>query len=393
MSTAQDLPVPEGDRWSGPTLRLVTPAPLDFDGAVRRLRPRLHRFAVRRLGDRHEAEELVQEALLRAYTHRAQLRTEDDLAAWATVVTGRLVIDRLRVRGRSTPVADVPEPSRLGRDTADVVVARDEARLALDSLDAMPSRQAALLWAREVEGHSYEVLCARFSMSEPAVRSVLTRARKALRKEYAARGGTLPVGGLAVLAPWLAGLTWADKLRRATGRLSAPAALSAVAITALGGLLLSPFGISGGPGQSTFSPTRAVVTSTTDGTLVAHERPVVGLPATPATSQAAPERGGPGSITHRLIRSTPCLQGGTTSPRRSRLNDPGLPGNPVAGPATCAASAGTPGSTIYLDQPLPTNPTGVTYLGVTSDKVTCTQVPNNPLAKCVSDPAQQGATP
>src|SRR5438128_11580930 len=92
-----------------PHLRLVPDVPLDFDDAVRRLSPRLQRYATRRLGDVHEAEELVQEALLRAYKNRAALLTEDDVAAWTTVVVGRLVIDRLRVRGRSVNVAEVPE--------------------------------------------------------------------------------------------------------------------------------------------------------------------------------------------------------------------------------------------------------------------------------------------
>ena len=265
MSTAQDLPLPYGEPQvlppSAPALRLVPTQPLDFDDAVRRVRPRLHRYAIRRLGDAHEAEELVQEALLRAYSHREQLLTEEDLSAWTTVVTGRLVIDRLRVRGRSTSVADVPETSRVGRDTADVVVARDEARTALDALDAMPARQASLLWAREVEGLSYEELCERFGMTEPAVRSILTRARKALRKEYELRGGTLPVGGLAVLAPWITGLSWAGKLRSAVGRLTAPAALATIGVTTLGGLILSPFGGSLVPGTTTFKPAQAVVST------------------------------------------------------------------------------------------------------------------------------------
>src|SRR5205814_9001463 len=116
----------------------------------------LHRDAVRRLHDPHEAEEVVQEALLRAFQHRDKLVTEDDLMAWLTVVTRRLVVDRLRVRNRSTPVAELPHSGRAGRDTADVVVARDEARIALDALEAMPSRQASVLWAREVEGLSYD---------------------------------------------------------------------------------------------------------------------------------------------------------------------------------------------------------------------------------------------
>lgn len=262
MSTAHDLPYAYAYAEPAPAvpaLRLVPAQPLDFDDAVRRVRPRLHRYAIRRLGDVHEAEELVQEALLRAYSHREQLLTEEDLSAWTTVVTGRLVIDRLRVRGRSTNYADVPETGRLGRDTADIVVGRDEARTALDALDAMPPRQAALLWAREVEGQSYDELCTRFGMTEPAVRSVLTRARKALRKEYETRGGTLPVGGLAVLAPWITGMSWAGKLRSAVGRLTAPAALATVGITALGGLIVSPFGGSFGDRPSTFSPGTAEV--------------------------------------------------------------------------------------------------------------------------------------
>lgn len=328
MSTAHDLPGLYGEPLGAPAvvppaLRLV-PAPLpeqrlDFDDAVRRLRPRLHRYAIRRLGDAHEAEELVQEALLRAYTHREQLHTEEDLAAWTTVVTGRLVIDRLRVRGRSTSMADVPEGSRVGRDTAEVVVARDEARTALDALDAMPVRQAALLWAREVEGKSYEELCQQFAMTEPAVRSVLTRARKALRREYELRGGTVPVGGLAVLAPWAAGLTWADKLRRAAHRLTAPAVLGAAGIAALGGLVLSPFGADHRPSTATFTPAQAVVASPVGSATGAAAAPVgtaagaargAAAPAgrLPATA-AAPGRPAPlSSAVHQLTAPIGCHQ-------------------------------------------------------------------------------------
>src|SRR4051795_11854148 len=157
MTTAPDLPVP---RLASPPPSAVAPAPrtplsvvpvpdaaddvVDFEEALRRAAPRLQRYAVRRLLDPHEAEEVVQEALLRAFQHKDSLRTQDDLMAWLTVVTGRLVIDRLRVRGRMTPVAELPAGSRAARDTADVVVARDDARIALDALEAMPSRQASV---------------------------------------------------------------------------------------------------------------------------------------------------------------------------------------------------------------------------------------------------------
>jgi RNA polymerase sigma-70 factor (ECF subfamily) len=230
MTTAPDLPlsalpaVPAQGDERPPLLLVPAPAPrsapssageeiVDFEDALRSAGPRLIRYATRRLQDPHEAEEVVQEALLRAFQHRGALATEDDLMAWLTVVTGRLVIDRLRVRGRTTPVAELPAGSRTGRDTADVVVARDEARIALDALEAMPSRQASVLWAREVEGLSYDEISERYGLSEPTVRSLLHRARRTLRREYAARGGTLPSLGLVALAPWLRGLHWANRLR------------------------------------------------------------------------------------------------------------------------------------------------------------------------------------
>jgi RNA polymerase sigma-70 factor, ECF subfamily len=226
MTTAPDLPmavpsvaVPAQTEDARPQLALVQQAPapdteiVDFDEALRAATPRLVRYATRRLGDPHEAEEVVQEALLRAFQHRAVLATEDDLMAWLTVVTGRLVIDRLRVRGRTTPVAELPAGARTSRDTADVVVARDEARLALDALEAMPSRQASVLWAREVEGLRYDEIGVRYGLSEPTVRSLLHRARRTLRREYSMRGGTFPAVGLVALAPWMRGLHVAGRVR------------------------------------------------------------------------------------------------------------------------------------------------------------------------------------
>ncbi|MCW2598347.1 MAG: sigma-70 family polymerase sigma factor [Frankiales bacterium] len=413
MSTAQDLPVgevarPYGAPVAGPALRLVPAEPLDFDDAVRRVRPRLQRYAVRRLGDPHEAEELVQEALLRAYTHREQLLTEDDLSAWTTVVTGRLVIDRLRVRGRSVLVADVPEGSRVGRDTADLVVARDEARTALDVLDAMPPRQAALLWAREVEGRSYDDLCDRFAMTEPAVRSVLTRARKALRKEYAVRGGTLPLGGLAVLAPWATALGCAGRLRRVAARLTTPAALGAVGITALTCLVLSPFDAPSAPSGTTYSPSDAVVTTPARQPAAAarHVRP-----APPHVTQSRVEAARrPAAEPSRRARQTilpgqdVCLATTTQDNRSRYLSLGGISLSPRKGPAAepskngvgsshCATSTAVPANALYPGIELPANPTGIRGLSIVSSDLACSPIPNQPLIACGPETNPAGSTP
>jgi len=353
----------------GPHLRLVPTAPLDFDAAVRRITPRLQRYARRRLDDAHEAEELVQEALLRAYRHTDQLQTEDELAAWCTVVTGRLVIDRLRVRGRSTSVAEVPEGTRVSRDTAEVVVARDEARTALDALDAMPPRQAAVLWAREVEGLSYDEIGRRFAMTEPAVRSILTRARTSLRKEYASRGGTLPVAGLAALAPWIGGLRWADRLRAAAAKVAAPAAIGAMALGLVGGALHAPLF---DRGTADLATVHAVVSQTRTAAASADVR-AVALPAAPTSTRLSP----------------PVV---VVSHRSPTLTEDG----PVTAPCVHAATAGAGNercagrdraASIYLTRQLPDNPTGVREIGVETDKVQCSDLPSLPETTCTDDPS------
>jgi RNA polymerase sigma-70 factor, ECF subfamily len=250
MSTVQDLPAAA----AGPLLSVV-PAPpddLDFDAFVRSHGERLRRLVLRRLRDSSDAEEIAQETLLRAYQHRATFRCEDELVAWSTVVAQRLVIDRARVRGRWVAVSEVPESARLGRDTAEIVVAKAEARTALEALESIPERQAAILWAREVEGLRYDEIAQRFGLTEPAVRSLLHRGRRALRAEYRRRGGTLPVRGLVPLAPWLLGLKVLDRVRtaargtaRVTTKAGAPGltALAVVGATVLGVTL----GPAGGP--------------------------------------------------------------------------------------------------------------------------------------------------
>lgn len=281
LSIVPDSDLPDSDQpdafeASGvPALDLR--AEIAFDDILRRATPKLVRFAQRRLGNLHEAEEVAQEALLRTFQNRHKLATEDDVMAWATFVTSRLVIDRVRVRGRSISMADVPEDRRTSPDTASIAEARADARIALDALDALPGRQASVLWAREVEGLRYDEIGARFGLSEPTVRSLLHRGRKALRREYSLRGGTIPVGGVAILGPWLWPIKHAHRLRNA--------AVTIISTTALGVLSLGLFTL-GTPSMSLPSNAKPVTAEVR--AAVARTHPAA---LGSALSQAAPVMG------------------------------------------------------------------------------------------------------
>jgi RNA polymerase sigma-70 factor (ECF subfamily) len=385
MTTAPDLPLHTGQMPAGadasfepypaeparPALTVVPAQPADddaiaFDEALRKAGPRLKRYAARRLRDEHEAEEVVQEALLRGFQHRHLLATEDDLMAWLTVVTGRLVIDRLRVRGRSTPVAELPPTSRTGRDTADVVVARDEARLALDALEAMPGRQASVLWAREVEGLSYDEIGDRFSMSEPSVRSLLHRARRTLRREYAERGGTLPAVGLIAFAPWLRGLRAAGRVRHVARR---GASATAVAATGLVIATVVPFGAHSTPARA---PSTAPAMHINADTRAAHEAH---------------------HVARRTAHTAPVVQQhaaqGAATPTSVRLAGPALCGGRAAGHDIAAGCQVHHAPTVNIK--LPFQVAGYKKIGVSNDSRICKIVPTTPLTECRNPPSKGSA--
>ena len=380
MTTAPDLPLhpaqispvspdsvldpyPAETAPARPILSVVPAQPgsddaIEFDEALRRAEPRLKRYAVRRLHDDHEAEEVVQEALLRAFQHRHLLATEDDLMAWMTVVTGRLVIDRLRVRGRSTPVAELPATSRTGRDTAEVVVARDEARIALDALEAMPGRQASVLWAREVEGLSYDEIGERYGMSEPSVRSLLHRARRTLRREYAQRGGTMPAVGLIAFAPWLRGLRAAGRIRHVARR---TAGAATVAATGLAVATVVPFGGHSAPDRAApaMQPALRINAAASH---AQHARP------TAHHQSRAAAHVSPASTHHVRWDSVPIAHA------------PHLCDRHAAGHTLSAGCEGHSQPTLYVRLPVPV--AGNHEVGVSQDKMLCSAVPTTLISEC-----------
>jgi RNA polymerase sigma-70 factor (ECF subfamily) len=337
---------------------------LDFEAFVRTYELRLRRLVMRRIGDLCEAEEITQETLLRAYQHRMSFSSEDELMAWSTVVAQRLVIDRVRVRGRSVAVAEVPENARLGRDTADVVVARHEARAALESLEAIPTRQAAILWAREVEGLHYEEIAERFGITEPAVRSLLHRGRRALRKEFKDRTGSLPLNGLVPFAPWLLALKAAGKVRGVAKTL----AKSSTTVAALSLSLIVAGGIASlAPGHARHTDVK-INTAPGGATLVQRLADPVAVVAN------RPDLGG----TYR--------GGALTAPTTA-----GHTRQPLVCATMCVTPVppGTPmdtfkGAVITVGVDLPDNPADMKNIFVNSDRIDCadTPLPSDGLVSC-----------
>jgi RNA polymerase sigma factor (sigma-70 family) len=138
-------------------------------------RPRLTAIAVRILGSRADADDVLQETWLRLS------RTDgvDDLPAWLTTVVTRLCLDQLRRRRtRSVAESGVPADAAPVDPEADALLAEmtgDAMQVVLDAL-APPERAAFVL--HDVFGYPFDEISAVMGRSGTAVRQLASRARR-----------------------------------------------------------------------------------------------------------------------------------------------------------------------------------------------------------------------
>src|SRR5699024_4366138 len=132
-------------------------------------------------GDRAEAEDVAQEAMLRLWRQAADWRAgEARISTWLYRVVQNLCIDRLRRRRPSVAVEDVPEPADPQPSVLLRMARSESSRAVAAAITALPGRQRQAIVLRHFEGWSNPQIGEALDCSVEAVESLLARARRAL---------------------------------------------------------------------------------------------------------------------------------------------------------------------------------------------------------------------
>jgi RNA polymerase sigma-70 factor, ECF subfamily len=148
-----------------------------FPELVRRHRDRLWAVALRTLGDREEAADALQDALVSAYRRAGSFRGEAAVTTWLHRIVVNACLDRVR-RARARPTVPLPdtEPAS-GRDDHASTEAVLDVRAALATL---PEGQRAALVLVDMHGLSVGEAAAVLGVAEGTVKSRCSRGRTAL---------------------------------------------------------------------------------------------------------------------------------------------------------------------------------------------------------------------
>jgi RNA polymerase sigma-70 factor (ECF subfamily) len=161
----------------------VEPTPLDEVAAE--AQPRLLAIAYRMLGSMTDAEDVVQEALLKA--HRAAPADLDSPVAFLTTLTTRTAIDHLRsarVRRETYPGPWLPEPvAEDPAPDASALLADSLSMAFLVVLESLSPEERAVLLLHDVFGYSHAEMAGVLDRSEGASRQLLRRARQRIEAD------------------------------------------------------------------------------------------------------------------------------------------------------------------------------------------------------------------
>lgn len=154
---------------------------------VQRLAPRLFGFATRMLGDRAEAEDVVQEAMLRLWQLAPHWRAgEAKVSTWLFRVAANLCTDRRR-RRRGVALDEVEEPADGGAGVLAGMIAAERADALEAALARLPDRQRQAVILRHLEGLANPEIAEIMGVGVEAVESLTARGKRALSAILAGR--------------------------------------------------------------------------------------------------------------------------------------------------------------------------------------------------------------
>lgn len=155
-----------------------------FTNEVLPLKDKLYRFALRIVKDGPEAEDIVQEIMIKVWDKRQDWPKWSSIEAMCMTMTRNLSIDRTRSKHRK--LSDLPE----GYDVVEDSATPEQATSSKDMLnhitrivDQLPEKQKSVIQLRDVEGYTYQEIADLLEIPLSQVKVNVHRARIFLKNE------------------------------------------------------------------------------------------------------------------------------------------------------------------------------------------------------------------
>lgn len=153
------------------------------------LKNELFRLALRITLNPAEAEDVVQETMIRVWNRRDQWDDIESMEAFCLTVCRNLALDHQRLKANQHASLDDEEDAIEARhpttDTPEQEAERhDQLEQVRRLMDSLPEKQRSCMQLRDIEGHSYREIASIMGISEQQVKVNIFRARQAIKQKF-----------------------------------------------------------------------------------------------------------------------------------------------------------------------------------------------------------------
>ena len=160
---------------------------VSFQSDILPLKNELFRMALRITQNREEAEDVVQETMLKVWNRREQWAQLESIEAFCLTICRNLSLDKLRrMDNQAQSLGDDIDPTdhSHGSNPEQVAIQNERSEMIHKIINELPERLRTCMQLRDIEGKSYRDIAAILDITEQQVKVNIFRARQDVREKY-----------------------------------------------------------------------------------------------------------------------------------------------------------------------------------------------------------------
>ena len=159
---------------------------ISFRNDILPLKDKLYRLALRITLNARDAEDIVQDTLIKVWNRRERWDELDSIEAFSLTVCRNLALDSIKRKGHNNPSIEDAHADRpdLTANPYEEMLHNDRVKLVRDIINALPEKQKTSMQLREFEGKSYREIAQIMEITEEQVKINIFRARQAIKQKF-----------------------------------------------------------------------------------------------------------------------------------------------------------------------------------------------------------------
>lgn len=159
---------------------------ISFQNDILPMKNQLYRLALRITLDSAEAEDIVQETLIKVWNNRQSWQDIDNMEAYCFTICRNLALDSIKKNSNNNESlddtsADHPDNANTPSEQA---IEDDQMRIVRNIVDNLPEKQKSCIQLRDFEGKSYKEIARILGMTEEQVKINIFRGRQTIKQRF-----------------------------------------------------------------------------------------------------------------------------------------------------------------------------------------------------------------